>query len=247
MKFLLLFVAAAFANPEADPEADPYLLYGGGYNGYNGLYRGYNSFYNGLQYPYGHHGYPTVKYVHAKPAEAVETKAVEEDTEVEPAVTPLAHPFGFRHGYYPYSQGVYSHGYGYGYPTYGHYGYKAPAPFTAFAEKPAEKTKRSADPEAEADADAYYGYAGYGHAGYGYGHAGYGHAGYPYGLRSYGVGYPYHTGYYGYPSVKYVYPTAAVTETKTVEAEEKSEDVKKVHYFPRYFGSGFGHYYNYGR
>merc|ERR1712051_241236 len=47
MKFLvLLFVAAAFAEPEAEPEADPYLLYGGHYNGlHGGYYNGFNPVY----------------------------------------------------------------------------------------------------------------------------------------------------------------------------------------------------------
>merc|ERR1712158_258451 len=163
MKFLvLLFVAAAFAEPEADPEADPYLLYGGYYNGlHGGYYNGFRSYYNGL-----HPVYKTIV-----PATVEKTdEAVVEKSAAEPVKKVLSYPLHYPYGRLHYSTGypAYTYG-GYGYPyTYGAYR----TPFTAFAptaaaEKPAEeRKKREADPEA--DADAYYGYAGYGYAGYPY-------------------------------------------------------------------------------
>merc|ERR1712088_732431 len=165
MKFLvLLFVAAAFAEPEADPEADPYLLYGGYYNGlHGGYYNGFRSYYNGL-----HPVYKTIV-----PATVEKTdEAVVEKSAAEPVKKVLSYPL-----HYPYGRLHYSTGY----PAYTYGAYRTPFPAfapTAAAEKPAEeRKKREADPEA--DADAYGGYAGYPY------HTGY--AGYRYG------GYPYHT------------------------------------------------------
>merc|ERR1712080_406762 len=144
--FLLLFVAAAFAEPEADPAADPYLLYGGNY-GYP--YHRYDSF---------------VKPVYKTIVPATVEKTVEKaaDPETKTVTYPLHYTYGglhypayaYRRHAYPFTYGSY----GYGYPTY---------PFTAFAPaaeekaaEPAEKVKRDAD--ADADADAFYGY-GYGY------------------------------------------------------------------------------------
>merc|ERR1711990_88987 len=232
MKFLvLLFVAAAFAEPEADPEADPYLLYGGYYNGlHGGYYNGFSRYYNGL-----HPVYKTIV-----PATVEKTdEAVVEKSAAEPVKKVLSYPLHYPYGRLHYSTGypAYTYG-GYGYPyTYGAYR----TPFTAFAptaaaEKPAEeRKKREADPEA--DADAYYGYAGYG-----YGHGVYGAYGYG--------GYPYHTGYAGY---RYGYPYHTVKYVvKPAEAEAKSDEavkeVKKVvpfssYYYPHHFGYNYGRYY----
>merc|ERR1711997_1156013 len=200
MKFLvLLFVAAAFAEPEAEPEADPYLLYGGYHGLHGGYYNGFRSYYNGL-----HPVYKTIV-----PATVEKTdEAVIEKSATEPVKKVLSYPLHYPYGRLHYSTGypAYTYG-GYGYPyTYGAYR----TPFTAFAptaaaEKPAEeRKKREADPEA--DADAYYGYAGYG-----YGHGVYG----AYGYGGYG-GYPYHT-------VKYVVKPAEAE----AKSDEAVEEVKK--------------------
>lgn len=232
MKFLvLLFVAAAFAEPEAEPEADPYLLYGGYYNGlHGGYYNGFSRYYNGL--------HPVYKTIVPATVEKTEEAVVEKSG--EPVKKVLSYPLHYPYGRLHYSTGypAYTYG-GYGYPyTYGAYR----TPFTAFAptaaaEKPAEeRKKREADPEA--DAEAYYGY-GYGHGVYGaYGYGGY-------------AGYPYHTGYAGYRYGGYPYHTVKYV-VKPAEAEAKSdeavEEVKKVvpfssYYYPHHFGYNYGRYY----
>lgn len=216
-----MFVAAAFAEPEADPSADPYLLYGGSY-GYPYNYGSYGHYYNGL--------HPVYKTIVPATVEKTEKAA---DPETKTVTYPLHYPYGRLHygaGYPGYTYGrhayPYTYGsYGYGYPTY---------PFTAFAPaaaekaaEPAEKVKREAD--ADADADAFYGY-GYGHGLYGsYGYSGYN----PYGVYSYGHRYPYTT----YKYVK--------AEEKS---DETAEVVKKVvpfghYYYPRHFGYNYGRYY----
>merc|ERR1712088_199075 len=167
MKFLvLLFVAAAFAEPEAEPEADPYLLYGGYHGLHGGYYNGFRSYYNGL-----HPVYKTIV-----PATVEKTdEAVVEKSAAEPVKKVLSYPLHYPYGAYrtPFT---------------------AFAP-TAAAEKPAEERKKR-EADAEADADAYYGYAGYGYGHGVYGYGGYAGYGYPYhtGYAGYRYGgYPYHT------------------------------------------------------
>merc|ERR1712210_369256 len=118
MKFLIVcLVAAVYAAPEAEAEADPALFYGG--YGYPYAYGGY-----GLTY-----GLPAVHTV-VKAAEADEAAVAEVKTVAAPAVT-------YAHAAYPYTHAAYT-----GYPTvaathvvakrsadadadayYGHYGY----------------------------------------------------------------------------------------------------------------------------
>merc|ERR1712088_1002144 len=215
MKFLvLLFVAAAFAEPEAEPEADPYLLYGGYHGLHGGYYNGFRSYYNGL-----HPVYKTIV-----PATVEKTdEAVVEKSAAEPVKKVLSYPLHYPYGRLHYSTGypAYTYG-GYGYPyTYGAYR----TPFTAFAptaaaEKPAEeRKKREADPEA--DAEAYYGY-GNGHG--------------VYGAYRYG-GYPYHT-------VKYVVKPAEAEAKSDEAVEEVKKVVPfSRYYYPHHFGYNYGRYY----
>merc|ERR1719412_3122949 len=160
MKFLIVcLVAAAYAAPEAEAEADPALFYGG--YGYPYAYGGY-----GLTY-----GLPAVHTV-VKAAEADDAAVAEVKTVAAPAVTyaHAAYPYA---AYHPYAYGGYT---GYPYVHAAYTGYPTVAATHVVA-------KRSAD----ADADAYYGHYGYaghyGYRGYGYG------APYTYGHRyGYGWG-----------------------------------------------------------
>merc|ERR1711887_380965 len=163
MKFLIVcLVAAAYATPEAEAEADPALFYGG--YGYPYAYGGY-----GLTY-----GLPAVHTV-VKAAEADDAAVAEVKTVAAPAAVTYAHAAYPYAAYHPYAYGGYT---GYPYVHAAYTGYPTVAATHVVA-------KRSAD----ADADAYYGHYGYaghryGYAGhYGYGHHyGYaGHYGYPYG------------------------------------------------------------------
>merc|ERR1712088_1303625 len=118
MKFLvLLFVAAAFAEPEAEPEADPYLLYGGYHGLHGGYYNGFRSYYNGL-----HPVYKTIV-----PATVEKTdEAVVEKSAAEPVKKVLSYPLHYPYGRLHYSTGypAYTYGgYGYGHGVYGAYGY----------------------------------------------------------------------------------------------------------------------------
>merc|ERR1711911_546638 len=127
MKFfaVLALAAVAFAEPEADAEADPALLYGAyGYgHPYASVYGGYRT-YGAYPYSYGYYG---------KRSAGAEPEAAA-DAEADPALLYGAYGYGL-----PYS-GVYrSYGaYPYGYRTYGAYPY-------------AYYGKRSADAEPEAD------------------------------------------------------------------------------------------------
>merc|ERR1712227_755971 len=100
---VLALAAVAFAEPEADPKADPWLTYG--YAGYGypyaGVYGGYRT-YGAYPYSYAYYG--------KRSAEA------EPEAEADPAL--LYGAYGY--GAYPYA-GVYG-----GYRTYGAYGYGLP-------------------------------------------------------------------------------------------------------------------------
>merc|ERR1712179_592960 len=128
MKFfaVLALAAVAFAEPEADANADPAVLYGAyGYGfPYAGVYGGYRTYgaYGAYAGGYGYYG--------KRSADAEPEAAAEAD----PALLYGAYGYGL-----PYS-GVYrSYGaYPYGYRTYGAYPY-------------AYYGKRSADAEPEAD------------------------------------------------------------------------------------------------
>jgi len=86
------------ATREANPEADPYLLYGGYYG--HGL--GYAHYGYGYPYSYGHLGYWGRK---------------RRSAEAEPAADPKADPYLLYGGYYGYGHGLYGgyHGYPYAY------------------------------------------------------------------------------------------------------------------------------------
>jgi hypothetical protein len=172
MKFLIVcLVAAVYAAPEAEAEADPALFYGG--YGYPYAYGGY-----GLTY-----GLPAVHTV-VKAAEADDAAVAEVKTVAAPAVTYAHAAYPYAHAaYHPYAYGGYAAGAYAGYP-YVH------AAYTGYPTVAATHVvaKRSAD----ADADAYYGH--YGYAGHHYGYAGH-----HYGYRGYGYGAPYTYGHrYGY-------------------------------------------------
>merc|ERR1712000_524381 len=164
---IILFIAAAFAEPEADPEADPYLYYGNlGYTGYN--------------YPltYGHHFVPVVKAAEKVEGEEAEAKAV------VPALTysPYTYPYTTYGGVYGASPYRYTYG-AYANHLYSAY-YHNYVPTVA-----TKKVKREAEPEA--DPEAFYTYGAYGghHYPYSYGrtYGNYGYAAYrPY---SYSGGY----------------------------------------------------------
>ena len=167
MKFfaVLALAAVAFAEPEADANADPAVLYGAyGYGlPYASVYGGYST-YGAYPYSYGYYGKRSAD---AEPAVAPTADA-------EPAAAPTADAAAYPgadawYGYYgrPYA-------YGYGYRPYG-YGY-----YYGKREAAAE-----AAPSPEAAADPWYGYYGYGlHRPYGYGYYGYRPHGYYYGKRS---------------------------------------------------------------
>merc|ERR1711911_337535 len=104
MKFfaVLALAAVAFAEPEADAEADPALLYGAyGYgNPYASVYGGYRT-YGAYPYSYGYYGKRAA------------------DAEADPALLYGAYGYGL-----PYSSLYRSYGaYPYGYRTYGAYPY----------------------------------------------------------------------------------------------------------------------------
>merc|ERR1711936_1111316 len=127
MKFfaVLALAAVAFAEPEADANADPAVLYGAyGYGlPYASVYGGYRTYGAYPGYSFGYYGKRSAD---AEPEAAA-------DAEADPALLYGAYGYGL-----PYS-GVYrSYGaYPYGYRTYGAYPY-------AYG-------KRSADAEPEAD------------------------------------------------------------------------------------------------
>merc|ERR1712088_666991 len=126
---VLALAAVAFAEPEADPKADPWYTYGG-YTGYPyaGVYGGYGHAYGGLYGGYRTYGaYPySYGYYGKRSAEA------EPEAEADPAL--LYGAYG-----YPYA-GVYG-----GYRTYGAYG-AYPYSYGYYGKRSAE-----AEPEAEAD------------------------------------------------------------------------------------------------
>merc|ERR1712137_596698 len=128
MKFfaVLALAAVAFAEPEADANADPAVLYGAyGYGlPYASVYGGYRTYGAYPGYSYGYYGKRSAD---AEPEAAA-------DAEADPALLYGAYGYGL-----PYS-GVYrSYGaYPYGYRTYGAY------PYGYYG-------KRSADAEPEAD------------------------------------------------------------------------------------------------
>merc|ERR1712130_482483 len=98
---VLALAAVAFAEPEADPKADPWLTYG--YAGYGypypGVYGGYRT-YGAYPYSYGYYG--------KRSADA------EPEAEADPALLYGAYPHAYGYGYgyagYPYAH----HGYYYG-------------------------------------------------------------------------------------------------------------------------------------
>merc|ERR1712179_11035 len=170
MKFfaVLALAAVAFAEPEADANADPAVLYGAyGYGlPYASVYGGYRTYGAYGAYSYGYYGKRSAD---AEPEAAA-------DAEADPALLYGAYGYGL-----PYSSVYRSYGaYPYGYRTYGAYPY-------------AYYGKRSADAEPEADAEAdpalLYGAYVYGlpYAGVYGGYRTYG---------AYGA-YPYSYGYYG--------------------------------------------------
>merc|ERR1711887_58950 len=117
MKFLIVcLVAAAYATPEAEAEADPALFYGG--YGYPYAYGGY-----GLTY-----GLPAVHTV-VKAAEADDAAVAEVKTVAAPAAVTYAHaayPYAYygHYGYAGHRYGYAGHyGYGHRYGYAGHYGY----------------------------------------------------------------------------------------------------------------------------
>merc|ERR1712227_985828 len=118
---VLALAAVAFAEPEADPKADPWLTYGYARYGYPyaGVYGGYRT-YGAYPYSYGYYG--------KRSAEA------EPEAEADPAL--LYGAYGY--GAYPYA-GVYG-----GYRTYGAYPYS----YGYYGKRSAEA---EAEPEAEAD------------------------------------------------------------------------------------------------
>merc|ERR1711878_25287 len=156
---VLALAAVAFAEPEADPKADPWLAYGYGSHPYSYGYAGYRGYYG---YPYAYYGKRSAE---AEP---------EAEAEADPWYTyGYGHPYayGYRtYGAYPYSYGYYgkrsaeaepeaeadpallygAYGYGYpgvygGYRTYGAYPYAYGNRFVY--------GKRSAEAEPEAEAD----------------------------------------------------------------------------------------------
>merc|ERR1712000_349704 len=164
---IILFIAAAFAEPEADPEADPYLYYGNlGYTGYN--------------YPltYGHHFVPVVKAAEKVEGEEAEAKAV------VPALTysPYTYPYTTYGSVYGASPYRYTYGAYANHPYSATYGAYANYPYSAYYHNyvptvATKKVKREAEPEA--DPEAYYTYGAYGghHYPYSYGRT-YGNYGY---------------------------------------------------------------------
>merc|ERR1712226_855571 len=134
-------------SADAEPEADPALLYGAYSDyAYSGLYNGYAGYHAG--YPYAH------AYAYGKRSADAEPKAEAEADAY--------------YGYYPYAYGGYR-AYGYGAYPYAHHGY-------AYGKRSADAEPK-AEAEADALYGYYgyahrpY-YAGY-HAGYPYTYAGY--------------------------------------------------------------------------
>jgi len=125
-------------SAEAEPEADPYLLYGGlggyglGYGlgyGYGGYGLGYSRLYTGLGL--GYHGYGLGYGYYANSGGAVHAVG-KRSADAEPEADPEADPYfyyGYGHGYgyrhYGYGHHGYSgyYGHAYRYPYYGYYGY----------------------------------------------------------------------------------------------------------------------------
>merc|ERR1712154_154987 len=161
---VLALAAVAFAEPEADPKADPWLTYG--YAGYGlpyaGVYGGYRT-YGAYPYSYGYYG--------KRSAEA------EPEAEADPALLYGAYGYagypyagvygaGYRtYGAYPYSYAYYGKrsaeaeadpallygAYGYGLPYSGVYGgYRT---YGAYPYSYGYYGKRSAEAEPEAEAD----------------------------------------------------------------------------------------------
>merc|ERR1712184_143703 len=131
MKFfaVLALAAVAFAEPEADANADPAVLYGAyGYGlPYASVYGGYRTYGAYPGYSYGYYGKRSAD---AEP---------EADAEADPALLYGAYGYGLPYSSYPYAYGAYP----YGYRTYGSYPYS----YGYYG-------KRSADAEPEADAEA---------------------------------------------------------------------------------------------
>merc|ERR1711910_141455 len=90
---VLALAAVAFAEPEADPKADPWLTYGYGL-GHAGVYGGYRT-YGAYPYSYGYYG--------KRSAEA------EPEAEADPALLygSYGYPYAGAYGAYPYSYGYY--------------------------------------------------------------------------------------------------------------------------------------------
>merc|ERR1711910_124337 len=161
MKFfaVLALAAVAFAEPEADANADPAVLYGAyGYGlPYASVYGGYRTYGAYPGYSFGYYGKRSAD---AEPEAAA-------DAEADPALLYGAYGYGHTYGAYPYA-------YGYG-QTYGAYPY-------------AYYGKRSADAEPGADAEADPALL-YGAYGYGLPYSGVyrSYGAYPYGYRTYGA------------------------------------------------------------
>jgi len=196
--FIVLFALVAAAYADAEAEADPYLLYGGGYNGYAG-WGGWTG-HSGL--PYGAYGYAGSVYGPAHVpfglTSAVKAVAVE-PAKVEVAVKAVAAPllaaapaaYTYHHAYAgaPVAYGAYGAHLG-AYGAYPYAAHLAAAPVAAHV---------IAKREAEADADPAYFYNGWnGYAGYG-GYAGWGGYGYGGVYGNAGV----YGAYAGYPYAAY--------------------------------------------
>jgi len=194
MKLLvLLFIAAAFAEPapegNADPEAgaDPAAWYYSGYYGHPYSYYGYRAYspyyyggYYGYPYTYGYRYWKRDAEQPAAPAAPQYKKRAAEDEPAAAATAPLLYS-----GYYPYAYHYpYHTGYTYTYPVATHvvkpYSYYANSGGAVHIVK--REAAEEAGPKADADPAAWYG----------------GYYGYPYSYGGY-YGYPYHhRGYYGY-------------------------------------------------
>merc|ERR1712123_116152 len=189
MKFIAAacLIAATFAEPEANAEADAALLYGAyGYGGHASPYAlGYRG-YAGYAGAYG--AYP---YARAYGGHYIGKRSADAEPEAKADAALIYGAYGYAgHAASPYT---------YGHAAYAGYRYAAgyAGAYSAYPYAGAYGGhyigKRSAEAEPEADADAFYGAFGYSangaspHAYSGYrGYSGYrAHAGYPYSYGAY--------------------------------------------------------------
>ncbi|XP_071530554.1 uncharacterized protein [Panulirus ornatus] len=136
-------------SAEADPEADPFLLYSAGTYPYTGYPWAYNTFPH--NWAYGMRPLLTV----AKPAEATRAKR---SADAEPEADPF---LLYSAGTYPYT------GYPWAYNTFPHnWAYGMRPLLTAVKPAEASRAKRSADAEPEADPFLLYSAGTYPYTGY---------------------------------------------------------------------------------